>query len=104
MSTKISFMPFSHLAAWSGRGNKLLYRNQDNRIMVAEYSVRGSEFVPGKPRLWSPAYLYNLGITSTFDVAPDGKRVAALMASSAQNPLNQSHVTLILNGQSIWRP
>jgi serine/threonine-protein kinase len=90
---------------WSARGNELFYRNQDNRIMVVDYTVRGAEFVPGKPRLWSPSYLYNLGVTSTFDVAPDGKRVAALMAASAQTPRpNQSHVTLVLNAQGLLLP
>jgi hypothetical protein len=44
--------------------------------MVVNYTVRGNEFVAEKPRWWTPARLYYLGVTPAFDLAPDGKRVA----------------------------
>jgi hypothetical protein len=35
-------------ACWSGSGLELFCEAADNRIMVADYTVDGSSFVPGK--------------------------------------------------------
>src|SRR5262245_43260644 len=37
-------------AAWSRRGNELLYRGPDGRIMVVSYAVGGDSFKADKPR------------------------------------------------------
>ncbi|MBY0507479.1 MAG: protein kinase [Bryobacteraceae bacterium] len=81
---------------WSRNGHELLFRNEDNRIMVATYSAKTDSFVPEKPRLWSDKRLADLGPTrgTNFDLAPDGKRVAALVP--VETP-QQSHVTFLLN-------
>jgi serine/threonine-protein kinase len=66
--------------------------------MVVDYSVKGDSFVPGKPRLWSEAILWNPAPVPMFDVAPDGKRVAAVLLASdsgMEKPL--THVTFLLN-------
>jgi Tol biopolymer transport system component len=62
---------------WSPDGHELFYRSSDDRIMVVNYSIRGAEFSPDKPRLRSDRRLFNLGIAPTFDLAPDGKRFAS---------------------------
>jgi hypothetical protein len=83
---------------WSPNGHELFYRSPDNRIMVVNYVVRDAEFSADKPRLWSDRRLFNLGVASTFDLAPDGKRFAAIMPSGGDQPLpNQNHVMLLLN-------
>jgi predicted Ser/Thr protein kinase len=83
---------------WSPNGHELFYRSPDNRIMVVNYSIRGAEFSADKPRLWSDRRLFNYGNAPTFDLAPDGKRFAAMMPSGGdQPPPNQNHVTLLLN-------
>jgi Tol biopolymer transport system component/predicted Ser/Thr protein kinase len=83
---------------WSPNGHELFYRSPDNRIMVVNYGVRGTEFSADKPRLWSDRRLFNYGVAPTFDLAPDGKRFAAMMPSGGDQPLpNQNHVTLLLN-------
>jgi serine/threonine-protein kinase len=82
---------------WSSNGHELFYRTEGQRIMVANYQVKGNSFVPDKPRVWSSRPLANTGIrTINFAVAPDGKRVLAVMP--VQEPREaQSHVTLVMN-------
>src|SRR5689334_20330112 len=67
----------------SGRpgGGELFYQNFECRIEAARYRVKSDSFVPEKPRLWSETPLANTGIFHAFDVAPDGKRVVALLPS-----------------------
>ncbi len=66
--------------------------------MVAAYSVKGDSFVADKPRLWSEKKLAIRGITPTYDVAPDGKRIAALMtAESQEDKKAQNHVIFLEN-------
>jgi serine/threonine-protein kinase len=64
-------------AVWGNNGRELFYETADNRIMAVDYSVEGSSFIPGKPRLWSDRQLFYTG-TSNLDLAPDGKRFAIL--------------------------
>ena len=82
---------------WSSNGHELFYRTEDQRIMVANYKVKGNSFVPDKPRVWSSRPLANTGLPAiNFAVAPDGKRVLAVMP--VQEPREaQSHVTLVMN-------
>lgn len=84
---------------WSQKGNELFYQAQD-RIMVATYTVRGDSFTADKPRVWSEAKLARPTTLAMrrFDVAPDGRRVAALApvaASDAQQTPN--HVIFLEN-------
>ena len=38
------------MPVWSRNGHELFYRTEDNRIMVANYIVKGGTFVADKPR------------------------------------------------------
>ena len=86
------------LPKWSRNGHELFYRTEDQRIMVVNYAVKGASFVPEKPRIWFPKPLANTGLGSNFDVAPDGKRILAIMPAQTSEPRDtQSHVTLVMN-------
>jgi Tol biopolymer transport system component len=85
---------------WSPSGSELFFRSADNRIMVADYRVNRDSFAPGKPTLWSEKQIGNFGLigTASFDVAPDGKRVLALMpAATAEAQRTQGHVVFLVN-------
>jgi Tol biopolymer transport system component len=85
---------------WSRNGRELFFRSNDNRIMVAAYTVKGDSFVADKPRVWSEKRLADFGTVgiANYDLAPDGKRVVALMpAESAQGQQAQSHVIFLMN-------
>ena len=64
---------------WSRNGRELFFLSPDWRIMVASYTTNGNSFVPGKPRLWSEKRLLRLPAQS-YDLAPDGKRFAVVLA------------------------
>ena len=69
-------------------------------IMAASYIVKGDSFVPDKPRVWSEKPLANTGFSGYYDLAPDGKRIAAFMRAgraSGEDKQAQSHVIFLLN-------
>jgi serine/threonine-protein kinase len=85
---------------WSRNGHELFFRSGDNHVMVARYTVQGDSFLPEKARMWSDKLLTDLGIigTSSFDLAPDGERVLALIpADTPEARRNQSHVNFLMN-------
>jgi serine/threonine-protein kinase len=83
---------------WSRTGHELFYRTEDQRIMAANYSVKGEAFAADKPRVWSTKQLANLGLGLNFDLAPDGKRFVVLMPAEGPEPREtQSHVKLMTN-------
>jgi serine/threonine-protein kinase len=87
-------------AAWSRNGHELFFRSGDNHVMVARYTVKGDSFVPEKARMWSEKAMTDLGIigTNSYDLAPDGERVLALIAADTpETKRNQSHVTFLMN-------
>jgi serine/threonine-protein kinase len=86
------------LPVWSRNGHELFYRTQDNRIMVANYTVKGESFVADKPRVWFGKQLANIGLGMNLDLAPDGKRFAVLMPADSPEPREtQSHVKIAPN-------
>ena len=86
------------MPAWSRIGHELFYRTEDQRIMVANYTVKGESFIPDKPRIWFGNRLANVGLAVNFDLAPDGKRFVVLMpAESAESQESRSHVMLVTN-------
>jgi len=84
--------------AWSRSARELFYQTEDQRIMVANYSVKGESFLADKPRVWSRKQPADLGTAPNFDLAPDGKRLVVLMPTESPEPReSQSHVTLVVN-------
>jgi serine/threonine-protein kinase len=86
------------LAVWSRTGPELFYRTEDQRIMVANYSVKGGSFIADKPRVWSGRQLADLGLGANLDLAPDGKRFVVLTPTESTTARErQSHVMLVFN-------
>jgi serine/threonine-protein kinase len=61
---------------WTRDGRSLFFTAGSRTIMFTNYRARGDAFVFDQPQVWSPHLLLNVG---TFDVTPDGKRVAAIL-------------------------
>jgi hypothetical protein len=71
----------------------LLYRSGD-QIMAVNYTVKGGSFVPEKARVW----LSKLGAATSFDLAPDGKRLAVVLPVASQETTKPDHeVTFVFN-------
>ena len=51
---------------------------------------------PGKPRVWSEPRLLKVVGLPVYDLAPDGKRLAAILASD-QTGGEPMHLTFLLN-------
>ena len=84
---------------WSKNGRELFFRSDDNRIMVASFMVKGDSIVADRPRVWSekPLASFELGFSS-YDLAPDGKRIAALMpVETPEAQQSQNHVIFLEN-------
>jgi serine/threonine-protein kinase len=83
---------------WSPNGRELLYRTDQQQIMVVGYTVQGGSFLPDTPRQWSSHSVADTGVLPNFDVAPDGERILALMpATRPEARQTANHVTLMLN-------
>ena len=84
---------------WSRNGHELFFESLDNHIMVAAYAVKGDSFEADKPRAWSEKQLGSIAVNSrNVDLAPDGKRIVALMpVETAQGQKAQSHVIFLEN-------
>jgi hypothetical protein len=83
---------------WLTGTRELLYRTDDQRLMVVPYTVTNGAFVPGKPREWTGVRLADTGVINNFDVASDGTRVLALLPSDRDEDRRiRNQVTIVLN-------
>jgi serine/threonine-protein kinase len=83
---------------WSRNGRELFFRTEDSQIMVSSYAVKGDSFVADKPRVWSEKRIASIGLLANYDLAPDGKRIAALMpAETVEGQKAQNHVIFLEN-------
>ena len=48
-------------------------------MMVTTYSASGGSFSAVSPHLWSATPLLELGLHQSYDVAPDGRRLAVVL-------------------------
>ena len=80
---------------WSRTGHELVYQSGD-QLLTVSYSVNGASFIADTPRVWIAALGTLPG--SNWDVAPDGKRVAAVIPeASAQAPERDHQIVMLLN-------
>jgi hypothetical protein len=78
---------------WSRKEHELLYHSGD-RMLAVKYTANGDLFVPEKPRVW----LSKLGGSTDFDLAPDGKHLAAAVpAETPDAPKAEHEVTFLFN-------
>jgi Tol biopolymer transport system component len=84
---------------WSRTGHELFFEALDNHIMAAAYTVNGDSFVADKPRVWSEKRLAgSVNNVRNVDLAPDGKRIVALMpVETAEAQKAQSQVIFLEN-------
>jgi serine/threonine-protein kinase len=76
------------LPTWSRNRRDLLYLVEDGRILVAAYTVEGDLFRAEKPRVWSPGLAPVRGFGRTYDLHPDGERVAVLKAEARRDKVD----------------
>ena len=78
---------------WSRASHDLLYLAPNGQIMAASYTIKGDIFAVDKARVWLAAYA-----GSGFDLAPDGKRIAAVIpVRSAGAPKLEHEIAFIEN-------
>jgi serine/threonine-protein kinase len=83
---------------WSRTGHELFFETLDQHIMAATYTVKGDSFVADKPRVWSEKQIAGTVGSKNVDLAPDGKRIVALMpVETAEGQKTQSHVIFLEN-------
>ena len=81
---------------WSNNSKELLYRTEDNQIMVVTYAASGDSFHADKPKLWSPGQFSDRLGAVNFDLSPDGKHVVVLRVPAGENP-PITKVTFVFN-------
>jgi serine/threonine protein kinase/Tol biopolymer transport system component len=88
---------------WSRKENELFFETTDRQIMATAYALKGDSFVADKPRIWSERKLASMINGNGFaigarnvDIAPDGKRLAALVPAAAQEA-QQNEIVLLEN-------
>jgi serine/threonine-protein kinase len=67
------------MATWARNGHELLYRTDNGRVMVVEYTTTNGVFAAGKPEPWTPVVLADTGVAPTFDLAPSDERIVGLL-------------------------
>ena len=82
---------------WSRDGRELLYKGPDQRVMAVSYTAKGDSFTAGKPRAWSETQVMTLTTFSTWDLAPDGKRLAVFLLDTDDKQKPPTHLTFLLN-------
>jgi len=65
--------------------------------MASSYTIQGETFSAGIPRVWSPTTVRRIGVQQSFDVSPDGKRVATFPVTIEKEAAGSLHVTFLLN-------
>lgn len=90
------------LATWAKNSKELFWKGLDQRIYAVSYSETGGAFLAGKPRVWSDKRLPEVGTEPNFDVAPDGKRVVAVL-DAGEELKPETQVRVVLNVGQILR-
>jgi len=81
---------------WSTTAPELLFLNLSLKLMFAPYAIAGNSFRADKPQLWSPTSLTPAGINYSYDLHPDGKRLA-VMAAQDESGVGQNEIVFVFN-------
>jgi serine/threonine-protein kinase len=81
---------------WSRTHPELVYRTPDNQLMAVDYSLSGDSFRAEKPRLWGAGRIGPQTGQRSFDLHPDGERVA-VAPDPAQAGGHHNQVTFVFN-------
>jgi serine/threonine-protein kinase len=83
---------------WSQANKEIFYKGPDQKIWVVTYKSDGNSFSAEKPRLWSPESVADRGIRNrTFDLHPDGRRLAILTNPQLHSGTNLDKAIFVLN-------
>jgi serine/threonine-protein kinase len=82
---------------WSRTRSELFYITADARIMVAPYTVEGASFKADKPRPWSARAIQRRPRLRSFDLHPDGERLAASVVGEAEIEAPRDKVVFVFN-------
>jgi len=92
-----------HRPLWSGGDRELLFLALDGRVMAASYTVKGDTLQAGTPRVWTETRMLYFGVFPTNDIAPDGKRMAAIVADEDTQKLPTALTFLVHFGDELRR-
>ena len=81
---------------WSRTRAELLFEAPDERVMVASYSAEGASFRSEKPRPWTEERFF-VRTARSFDLHPDGQRLAVAPIPTTVSPAGQDKVVFIFN-------
>ena len=82
---------------WSPNRRDLLYRTDDQRMMVAAYRLKDGTLVFDPPNPWSSVVLGDTGVLANFDLSSDGSHLIAVMPAAKSGQQTPNHVTLLFN-------
>jgi len=85
------------LPVWSRDGRELLFETTDQRVMAASYTATVNSFKVGQVRAWAETRLRTVATVSTYDLAPDGSYLAAILPDDPQGDKLPTHLTFLLN-------
>jgi hypothetical protein len=81
---------------WSRTKPELFFLSpDDDRIMVASYTVAGDALHVGTPQSWGPR-VDPVTINRTWDLDPNGARLVVLTRVDAPGPIQQGHEIVFL--------
>jgi serine/threonine-protein kinase len=80
---------------WSHTRPELFYITADQHIMVASYTAAGGSFRSEKPQPWSPNRVLTRPRVASYDLHPDGNRVA--IAAIREISAKQEKVVFVFN-------
>jgi Tol biopolymer transport system component len=86
-----------NMPVWSLDGRELFFETLDQQVMAVSYTVKGGSLAAGKARVWTGIRLQNTRLSPNYDLAPDGKRLAALVADDGNGEKPLTHLTFLLN-------
>jgi hypothetical protein len=82
---------------WSQNEHDLFFLGPDQRIRVVSYTAHGGSFSPGTPHLSSNVRVADLGVNASYDVAPDGKRIVAILSLDLPRPNSSQRLDVVIH-------
>jgi serine/threonine-protein kinase len=79
---------------WSRAANELLFLGPDGQVLYVPYSVAGGSFNAERPRLWTPTLSLRPGGTYSYDIHPDGKRLAVAAGVALKDVVHDQVVVM----------
>jgi eukaryotic-like serine/threonine-protein kinase len=68
--------------AWARNRRELFFQDfESHQMMVVSFTAAGDSFAAAEPHAWSETRLLELGLAQSYDVAPDGNRLAVVLYS-----------------------